>query len=181
MDKFWIAFFSQTGSEIAAISKTIGRKPDLIVTNNVNESKYKVHPDVLACGTVMRASHDRLMEYFIDGSFYDGKDIIITLHGYLRILPPAMCSKYNIYNGHPGAIEQYPELKGKDPQVRTWENKEQYKFVGSVVHKVIPEVDEGEIISSVCTTNNIESLDEMYERLKLTSLSAWSFAMERIL
>ena len=30
----WIAFFSQTGSEIVNISKAIGRVPDLIVTNN---------------------------------------------------------------------------------------------------------------------------------------------------
>ena len=32
----WIAFFSQTGSEIVELSKSIGRKPDLLVTNNVD-------------------------------------------------------------------------------------------------------------------------------------------------
>ena len=29
----WVAFFSQTGSEIVNISKTINRWPDLVVTN----------------------------------------------------------------------------------------------------------------------------------------------------
>jgi hypothetical protein len=33
----WVAFFSQTGSEIVELSKSIKRKPDLIVTNNFEE------------------------------------------------------------------------------------------------------------------------------------------------
>ena len=29
----WIAFFSQTGAEIADISESLGRWPDLLITN----------------------------------------------------------------------------------------------------------------------------------------------------
>jgi folate-dependent phosphoribosylglycinamide formyltransferase PurN len=92
-----------------------------------------------------------------------------------------MCGKYNIYNGHPGAIELYPELKGMDPQERTWENKSNYKFIGSVVHKVVPVVDDGEIVKTVYVINNVSSLDEMYSKLKFTSLSAWTFAMKELM
>ena len=33
MNRPWIAFFSQTGSEIVEVSKLLGRWPDMIVTN----------------------------------------------------------------------------------------------------------------------------------------------------
>jgi len=120
------------------------------------------------------------MEYFENTNPYESADTIITLHGYLRIITEPVCRKYNIFNGHPAAIELYPELKGMDPQVRAWENKSAYKFIGSVVHKVVPEVDAGEVISQVNVINNVESLDEMYSQLKFTSLSAWNFATKEI-
>lgn len=179
MAKTWIAFFSQTGSEIVALSKAIGRKPDLIVTNR-ELYELNLHPELKSLGTIMYAKHNRLMEYFENTNPYESNDCVITLHGYLRIISESMCRKYNIYNGHPGAINFYPELKGKDPQVRTWENKEQYKFIGSVVHKVTPIVDDGEIISNVVFTNTASSLDETYDMLKHSSLSAWRFAAKEI-
>ena len=83
-------------------------------------------------------------------------------------------------NGHPGAIDLYPELKGKDPQVRTWENKGNYKFLGSVVHEVVPEVDEGKIIKSVHITNTTLSLEDTFSMLKMTSLTAWIFTMKEL-
>ena len=33
-DTKWIAFFSQTGSEIADISEALGQAPDVIITND---------------------------------------------------------------------------------------------------------------------------------------------------
>ena len=56
----------------------------------------------------------------------DVDNTLITLNGWLRIVPPDKCAKYNIYNGHPGLITKYPELKGKDPQQRMWENIHEY-------------------------------------------------------
>ena len=38
MKKRWIAMFSQTGSEIAALAKHLGKWPDVIVTNNEGSS-----------------------------------------------------------------------------------------------------------------------------------------------
>ena len=176
----WIAFFSQTGSEIVELTKQIGRKPDLIVTNNTDESKYKYHPELRGIGTVMSGKHDQLMKYFSNTIYYTPKNTVITLHGYLRIIPEDVCNKYTMYNGHPGAIDLYPELKGKDPQVRTWENKEKYKFIGSVVHKVTPGVDEGDIIKSVYVSNRCYTLDDMYNSLKMTSITAWRFVLKEL-
>lgn len=177
----WIAFFSQTGSEIVELAKLIGRKPDLIVTNNVDESKYKYHPELRGLCTLMSGKHEQLMKYFERTVFYPVNNTVITLHGYLRIIPPEVCNKFVMYNGHPGAIDLYPELKGKDPQARTWDNKEKYKFIGSVVHRVTPGVDEGDIIKSVHVTNRCYTLDDMYNSLKMTSLTAWEFALKGIL
>lgn len=180
MAKKWIAFFSQTGSEIVNLSYALGVKPDLIVTNNMLEDKWKYHPDLRSMGTIMSAKHNMLMAYMMDNVIYNPKDVIITLHGYLRIIPAEVCSKYKMLNGHPGAIDLYPDLKGKDPQERTWENKGNYKFLGSVVHEVVPEVDAGRIIKSVHLTNNAISLEDTFAMLKSTSLAAWIFAMKEM-
>ena len=81
---------------------------------------------------------------------------------------------YNIYNGHPGLITKYPELKGKDPQQRAWDNIDNYNEVGSVVHRVVQEVDAGEVIcEEVIPTRYIGSLDATYDALRTTSFTAW--------
>jgi folate-dependent phosphoribosylglycinamide formyltransferase PurN len=76
-----------------------------------------------------------------------------------------------IYNGHPGLITYYPELKGKDPQIRAWEGK--YETVGSVVHKVTEGVDEGGVVRFSAVKNVATDLDTMYDLLKQTSLDSW--------
>lgn len=173
----WIAFFSQTGSEIVELSKALKRKPDLLVTNNFEE-KIKFNPGVRELGvTIQSARHEMLMDYFRMQRMFDPSTTLISLHGYLRIIPEDVCTKYNMMNGHPAFITQYPELKGKDPQIRTWEGN--YPIIGSVVHKVTPGVDEGEVLSTVCYTNRCESLDEMYGFLKETSLESWMWVLNR--
>ena len=112
-----------------------------------------------------------------DLSLYNPKDILITLHGYLRIIPPDICEKYNIYNGHPGYIIEHPELKGKDPQVRAWEAG--HRWVGCVVHKVTAGVDEGPIEDFTAVPNSAKSLDELYSLLKQKSLYLWTKFMWR--
>jgi folate-dependent phosphoribosylglycinamide formyltransferase PurN len=53
-------------------------------------------------------------------------DAIVTLHGWLRVIPAYVCERSRIYNGHPGLITKYPELKGKDPQVRAFIKEGKY-------------------------------------------------------
>ena len=176
----WITFFSQTGSEIVNLSEKLGRVPDVIVTNNFDD-KTHYHPGIRKLKSpLIIAKHDALMHYFNTQTVYDPSSVIITLHGYLRIIPEHICNKYTIYNGHPGAIDLYPELKGKDPQARTWENKESYPVVGSVVHRVTKGVDEGDIIKTVKVVNRNYSLDDLFETLKMTSLTSWQFALKEL-
>lgn len=168
---YWIAFFSQTGSEIVEISRKTKRIPDLIVTNNF-ETKIEYHPGIRSLNApIMTAKHDKLMQYFAEDNEYASHETLITLHGYLRIVHVSVCDKYSMFNGHPGAIDLYPELKGIDPQIRAYSAK--YPKVGSVIHKVTPGVDEGEIIHSVHVNNTAGSADEMFGILKETSLKSW--------
>ena len=151
----WVALFSQTGSEIKTLSNKIGRVPDTVLTNN---KKYDGSLKPLI------AEHSAIMKYIATNHQND----LITLHGYLRIIPEDVCRECkHIYNGHPGLINMYPELRGKDPQERI---KPYMKLVGSVVHKVIPEIDAGEIVSNIAVKNN---RNDYYNILRETSLEAW--------
>jgi formyltetrahydrofolate hydrolase len=174
----WITFFSQTGSEIVELSKLLGRKPDLIVTNNFEE-KIKFHPGIRELGvTIQSAKHDMLMNYFRNQLIMKPEEMLITLHGYLRILPADICEKYEIYNGHPGAIDLYPELKGKDPQEKVWNDNDKYTIIGSVVHRCTAELDAGELMKAVHFRNRCYSKEEVYSTLKMASLSAWNFFLK---
>ena len=93
MSKKWVTFFSQTGSEILNISKSIGRKPDLIVTNNYGQTiPWNVGLAEMRVPILM-APHNFIMNYFSGDNPYHPIDTIITLHGYLRIIEPSVCTK----------------------------------------------------------------------------------------
>ena len=111
----------------------------------------------------------------------DGKgDGLISLHGYLRILPPEICKKYSIVNLHPGLITKYPILKGKDPQEKAYNLG--LKTSGAVIHEVIAEVDSGKILDSIEISIEGLTLDEVYENLHKCSSELWiKFFKEHIL
>ena len=157
--KKWIALFSQTGSEIKALSKTIGRSPNMVFTNNPNKEQWiDNHP------YAYQLSHVQIMDFINE---FVEKNSLITLHGYLRIIPHDICEKFDIVNGHPGLITAYPELKGKDPQERITPDME---WIGSVCHKVTAGVDEGPVLTQSMVKN---TGGDYYNVLKETSLRAW--------
>lgn len=170
----WAALYSQTGSEICDISDRLGRYPDLVISDNVlgvpKTDARIINTKKCIYGQYKPLTKEQKVRYYDVLSEYD----IITLHGWLNIVPKAVCEKYTIYNGHPGLINLYPQLKGKDPQVRTWEDISCYMYIGSVIHKVTPEVDGGEILAS----NKVSSvqcvdLESTFAELKQTSLQCW--------
>lgn len=163
----WIALFSQTGSELVNIMMQTGLTPGLILTNNLRQDKYKIHP-TLNRGRVVSMPHDEIMNTLRATS-----PMTITLHGYLRILDADVCHMHSIYNGHPGLISKYPELKGKDPQLKVWQDMEKYPIIGSVLHRVTPEVDEGPIECAYSVPNRCSTQDEVFHTLKETSLQTW--------
>jgi len=158
--KNWVCFFSQTGSEIYNLSKMLKRVPDVIVTNKSIDA--------------IDAINKHLADEYFDRIFFLQKkptveeyitvipeDSIVTLHGYLRIIPPEICEGYEIYNLHPAPLSTYSFLKGQDPQKRIFEQK--LPLGGNTIHRCTAELDSGEIL-----------LEENFnvERLNLDTLIA---------
>lgn len=103
---------------------------------------------------------------------YNQYETLITLNGYLRIIPEYVCQQYNMYNLHPGLITEYPLLKGKDPQVRAFEAG--HKTAGCVIHRVAPGVDEGEVLADMSVVIADLSLDEVYSKLADVADKLWA-------
>ena len=162
----WIAFFSQTGSEIADIAEAIGRWPDVIVTNERPEHLRTINDKVEKQGYYTWANKPTEEDYI--GLLEKWPNAIVTLHGWLRIVPPYVCERSKIYNGHPGLITKYPELKGKDPQEKAFNLK--HDVIGCVLHKVSAGVDEGEIIMEERTNAFKLDLDDIFRILRDRSL-----------
>lgn len=171
----WVVFFSQTGTEIVDIAESLGRWPNKIITNERPEHLRKINDKLL----------EREITYLPNKPTVDDYDVVlqdnalITLHGWLRVMPPSICNKYLIYNGHPGLITEYPELKGKDPQVRAFEGK--YPMAGAVIHKVTAEVDEGKIISEERFNTFGLELDDLFRILRDRSLHMWTNFLKMVL
>jgi folate-dependent phosphoribosylglycinamide formyltransferase PurN len=165
-----IALFSQTGSEIVGLMAN-GFKPDYVFYDQTDEDKINSHIDLNNSARILKRNVKNVQH--LRDCFGDPKKCFITLHGWLNILPKEICREYNVYNGHPGYIIDYPELKGKDPQARAFLSKERYRFIGCVLHKVIPEVDEGEILLSKRLPNVYDSVEGIIEACARISLSLW--------
>jgi folate-dependent phosphoribosylglycinamide formyltransferase PurN len=164
----WIALFSQTGSEIANIAAATGIWPDLIIVNERNihrviDSRLHGKPVVFVPNTPTCAELLELISMY--------RNPLITLHGWLRIIPPQICTTYDIYNGHPGLITEYPELKGKDPQIRAIQGD--YDVAGCVLHKVTAGVDEGEVLLSEKFSIKRLVESEIFHIFSNTSLTLW--------
>lgn len=168
MAKRWVACISQTGRELYEICESLMRKPDVLILTD----ESKVIPELLALEIEQviafagRPTIDLLYEAF------SGADVI-TLHGFLYILPKPLCELFagKIFNGHPGLITKYAQLKGKDPQVRAYGN---YPSYGCVLHEVVAEVDAGQIISSDEIYDElVKDLDDLFIVLKQMSINLW--------
>ena len=165
-----IALFSQTGSEIGNL-KDKGIIPDSIFFDQVDDTK--IDKRINSCKSTRRLPRKDVKDVqVLRDCFGDPSTCIITLHGWLNIVPKEICDEYQIYNGHPGLITDYPELKGKDPQVRAFNGN--YPYIGSVIHRVTPGVDEGQVIMSISTHNNNDTtIDQVFAKLKTISLALW--------
>jgi len=168
-DTKWIAFFSQTGSEIADIAEALGRWPDRIITNERPEHLRTIDPRIEERNYWTFPNKPTEENYLEVLTYFP--DALVTLHGWLRIVPKEVCNRSNIFNGHPGLITKYPELKGKDPQVKAFENK--YSEIGSVIHKVTAGVDEGKVIASDSVEVKDIGLEETFGILRKISLELW--------
>lgn len=173
--KPWITFFSQTGSDIYNVSQALKKEPDVIITNKPMDEIDTINPDLL----------DR---YFDRILFLPKKptieeyqtaipeDSIVTLHGWLRIVPSEICEMFEIYNLHPAPLSKYAFLKGKDPQVRTYEMKLEY--AGNTIHKCTPELDSGEILAENFYAVGDRNLDEQFKETHKKASELWCTFLE---
>lgn len=154
----WIALFSQTGTEVAEISKKINRPPYLTLTNN----KGEVVPM-----NIVRQTPSEIIDTLKTFRSYNP---VVTLHGYLRIIPDVGIEE--IYNGHPGDIVKYPELVGKDPQKKALELK--LPSTGCIIHKVTDVLDSGPIVMrSEYQMQGDEDELILIKRLRNISIDMW--------
>jgi folate-dependent phosphoribosylglycinamide formyltransferase PurN len=173
----WIAFFSQTGAEIADIAESLGRWPDRIITNDRPEHLRTIDSRIQKQGYFTFNNKPEIEEYMELFERFPGA--IVTLHGWLRVIPDYVCQRTKIFNGHPGLITEYPELKGKDPQIRAFEGK--YPVAGAVLHHVIGAVDEGKIIAEERFNTFNLSLDDLFRILRDRSLYMWCNFLKKVL
>ena len=166
----WIAFFSQTGSEIVELANRIGFEPTVVVANRRPDNRRVIHPDIVNMNLVMLPNKPNWEDYL---EVLPLEGCIITLHGWLRIVPPEIVAAYegDIFNGHPGLINKYPELKGKDPQLKAFDMK--LKESGCVIHKVTEGLDEGEILAYKKVPIKNLSLSQVFSKLHDTSVDLW--------
>ena len=171
----WTVFVSQTGSEVYNISRELGIVPKLLVTNNIKKLSTHVWEYLEYNGCIIKEIPFRPLL-----ADYSQEEILnsdlITLHGYLRVLPGDFINEFkgSIINGHPALITKYPELKGLNKQEDVFYHKEKYPYMGSVIHIVTPVLDDGEVLFAVSKVNDVESLDDAYNKLKETSFMSWN-------
>jgi len=164
-----IALFSQTGSEIGRLIDN-DFQPDTVFYDQTD-------PDIIDRSIDTESYAFRIPKKkvknvkFLRDCFGDPENCFITLHGWLNIIPKEICEEYKIFNGHPGYIVKYPELKGKDPQKKAYELG--HSIVGAVLHRVIPAVDEGDIILKRSIPNIYTDEYALIGALKRLSLRLW--------
>lgn len=177
MKRDWIALFSQTGTELYNLITYFNRVPDVIITNDRPPTKRTINSKFMdRCGKQIKFLPNRPSDSDLIDIFEDYNDPVITLHGWLRIIPPIVCKQFDIYNGHPALVQDrfYPELKGLNPQERTWEHRDKYRYTGAVIHEVTEELDAGDVVMyDKFELSEVSSKDEMYRRIGDISLALW--------
>tara|TARA_R110002020_G_scaffold120146_5_gene273802 strand:+ start:5559 stop:6092 length:534 start_codon:yes stop_codon:yes gene_type:complete len=165
--KFWVALFSQTGSEIHEVSEKVGRYPDMILCNKQDDFE-SINSNLIGKTSIIFTDKVPTVDQYLQ---HIPEDALVTMHGWLRIVPGEVCDKRNIYNGHPGLITKYPELKGKDPQLKAF--KLELETSGCIIHKAIAEVDSGNIILEKEVPIKDMWLAQVIDKLHDTSVELW--------
>ena len=142
----WYSLFSHTGRETENIKNACEGVVylDTAITDNAGYSGDLPYIKLI--------DHKCINEWLVEpGNVEPGS--IVTLNGYMGILPAEVLEylrsiDVGVYNIHPAPIQLYPDLRGKDPQIRMYEGLKSGKYVyaGVVIHKVDEGVDTGEIV-----------------------------------
>ena len=166
--KPWVTLFSQTGTDIYNLTEKLGKSPDVIVTNkqdltSINPLTFNKFKDII----VQTSSKPTVEEYMQ----IIPENALVTLHGWLRIVPEEVCNSREIYNLHPANLLLHPHLKGKDPQKRA--AAELLQWSGNTIHRCTAELDAGEIkeYSTVLIEGLLEF--EVIDKLHKDATNLW--------
>jgi len=168
MFKQWIALFSHTGSEIYKVSQAINRYPDVVLCNK--RSRKGISSDLLNSPADIKFIPNK-PSVNVYREYFNRPGCIVTLHGYMRILPKSICNEYQVYNLHPGLITKYPSLKGADPQIKAF--KKNHKTVGCIIDKAEAEVDSGDVYMTRSCQNTFETPDDLTYYLHSIATDMW--------
>jgi folate-dependent phosphoribosylglycinamide formyltransferase PurN len=167
---YWVALFSQTGSEIHQVSEKLGTYPDMILCNK-QDNFDGICSDLIGKASIIFTDKNPTTEQYLH---YIPEGALVTMHGWLRIVSGEVCEKRTIYNGHPGLITKYPELKGKDPQKKAVQLK--HTTAGCVIHQATAELDGGPIVAEsreVSINGWFEDEEYVIEKLHKVSVELW--------
>ena len=129
-----------------------------IISNNKIPTKIKsylakFHKDVLV------REYQRSLQ---KKNFYD-TDVIFSV-GYMKVIEKSIIKNFDVINLHPSIL---PNYKGLMTQKRMLINKK--KYYGFTIHKVSPELDDGQTISNktkIINTKNETELLKKHKRLE---------------
>src|SRR5690606_35479076 len=122
----WLDCISQTESELMEVCLKNRIRTRNVLTNNSFQIACTVFDLLIEhCISIIAIKFNDIDYDHLESLKFD----LITLHGCLKIIPSDFCNSPFIINGHAGLITRYPELKGKDPQIRGYEG--QYPYIGS--------------------------------------------------
>lgn len=168
ISKPWVLLFSRTGLEAADLLLRIRPDKTRVYTTRKEPSPHFPNPrSEYAPFHVKPEQINKALQVVKEPT-------LVTLHGYMRILPAEVIQNPNliILNSHPGDILDFPELKGKDPQKKALELG--LDHTGVVIHRVTEDLDAGPVIKvSRLLINKNEDEQSLSNRLRLLSIQLW--------
>jgi len=146
-----VILFSGEGSNLENLIKTLHKKSVevvMVITNKPNakgiEKAKKYGVDTMVINHKQYTSREEFDKKLVESINSLNVDLTV-LAGFMRILTPVFTDHIDAINIHPSLL---PLFKGADALKRSFNSP--MKVAGVSVHKVVSEVDGGEIIAQKC-------------------------------
>ena len=150
---------SGRGSNLLEILKKNHNNEDFkiitIISNNKISTKIKSYLGKFYKDVLVKENQRTLQK-----ENFDNTEIIFSV-GYMKIIEKRIINNFDVINLHPSIL---PNYKGLMTQKRMLINNE--KYYGFTIHKVSPELDDGQIISNKTKKINTKNESELMKKHK---------------
>ena len=150
---------SGSGSNLLKILKKNHTNKDFkviaIISNNNISSKIKFYAGKFYKDVLIKEYQRTLQKEHLNNT-----DVIFSV-GYLKVIEKNIIENFDVINLHPSIL---PKYKGLMTQKRMLINNE--KYYGFTIHKVSPELDDGQTISCKSKKINTKSESELLKKHK---------------